>query len=129
MSLIKVIRFCSANPLPAVFIAAVVGIAAGSIVALPFLASAAMSLSLMAAMAAVILPQMVLFYMPLSRRAFNIWLCRFSLIVLFLAVAGRGLAETGLLSGGAFVTGVVAGVVFNIILTAWFFRRSAIGGA
>lgn len=126
---VKTIRYYFATPLWTVRIAVIAGSIIGILVTLSLLIPAAAVLSLVSAASAVILPQVALLFLSLSRRPFNIWLCRFSLIVLLLAVAGRGLAEAELLSGIFFLTGVVGGILFNLMTATWFFRQAVMSRA
>lgn len=53
-----------------------------------------------------------------ARRAFSLWMLRFSLILLLMAVAMRGLSGLAMLAAPGFVVGVIAGVGFNTYLAA-----------
>ncbi len=80
----------------------------------------AVSLSLSAAFLAVVFPQSIAFKLFLKQRAqqvnpLSLWVIKFSLTILLLAVALRVLHENALLAAPYFISGVVAAVFLNII--------------
>lgn len=63
-----------------------------------------------------------------ARRAVGHWAVKFSLTVLLLAVVVRGLGGVLLLNAPGFLFGVVAGIVFNIFVSAKMALVVAEGG-
>lgn len=108
-------------------------VAAISALAILLVAPLAVSLSLFAAVTALLFPQYIASSKLFSGSGetgkpfspFSLWAAKFSLTILLLALSLRLLSESGLLAAPYFIFGVVAGVAFNLLLLARLSRQSA----